>query len=204
MRISIALTLFLSLLSTCVHADEPSLAETLAWLDSTYNPHGDAGSGSVHGHGRKILRDKGVSVAREDATFSYDGCQFTLNYKDDPSSPWFSEVYAISVMSFNLRDIDPGSIKLLKFNSLDRGLECKRTEGSVCDIAVMQFQTRNESPLIDEEFSSFDHGKIIGHGAVKSKKYTSSFYLDDLQYAERFEKAFRHAIQLCGGKPSAF
>ena len=38
----------------------------------------------------------------------------------------------------------------------------------------------------------------------KSKTFVAEFYLDNADYAGRFAQAFRHAIALCGGKPSAF
>jgi hypothetical protein len=30
------------------------------------------------------------------------------------------------------------------------------------------------------------------------------FFVDDVEYAARFAKAFRHAVELCGGKPEPF
>jgi hypothetical protein len=40
------------------------------------------------------------------------------------------------------------------------------------------------------------------HGT--SKTFGALFYLNNLEYADRFVKAFRHAIILCGGKRSPF
>src|SRR4051812_35459650 len=37
----------------CDQPAQPSLAETLAWMDSTYNPHSD--TGGAWGHGREEI-----------------------------------------------------------------------------------------------------------------------------------------------------
>jgi hypothetical protein len=38
----------------------------------------------------------------------------------------------------------------------------------------------------------------------KGRTFFIVFYVDDIPYMERFAKAFRHAIALCGGKLSVF
>jgi hypothetical protein len=38
----------------------------------------------------------------------------------------------------------------------------------------------------------------------QGKTFEEGMGIDDLKYAARFEKAFRHAVTLCGGRPSVF
>jgi hypothetical protein len=73
--------------------------------------------------------------------------------------------------------------------------------------SLVEFETRNQEPLIDEKFhvvytklSGTDHERNGG-----KKTFLAAFYMDDERnYAGRFAKAFRHAIAQCGGKPSIF
>jgi len=111
------------------------------------------------------------------------------------------------VYTFNLRDIDPASIKLYLLDSQHGGLSCAIDPAHMsCDIAEMGFETQNQAPLIDEDSHTvFANLQGRNHESKnKSKTFVGVFYLDDTEYAARFVKAFRHAIALCGGKPSTF
>jgi hypothetical protein len=180
-------------------AGEPSLTETLAWLDSTYNPHSDAGG--APGHGIKKIYKDGKLLMQTTTTFTYDRCQITLHTKDDPPvTQIYSEVY-----NFSLRDIDPNTIKLGKF---DPDPCCNGLAG----VAEIEFETRNQSPLMDklqryEPPLMDDMAKLEGYdheGKKNTKTFVSEFYIDDTEYGNRFVKAFRHAVGLCGGTPSPF
>lgn len=79
-----------------------------------------------------------------------------------------------------------------------------------CSLAEMVFETRNETrnqaPLMDVA-SHTVYPKLKGdeHDAnTNSKTFVAEFYIDDTEYANRFVKAFRHAVVLCGGTPSPF
>jgi hypothetical protein len=70
----------------------------------------------------------------------------------------------------------------------------------------MEFETPNQTPLIDEAYRII-YPKLRGdeHEVSKTgKTFVAEFFIDDAKYAERFVKAFRHATQLCGGKASPF
>jgi hypothetical protein len=76
----------------------------------------------------------------------------------------------------------------------------------VCDIAEMTFETRNQAPLIDTEYH-FVHPQLQGKDHEtnsRDKSYQAGIALDDVKYAPRFKKAFRHAVVLCGGRPSTY
>ena len=184
---------------------QPSLAETLAWMDSTYNPHDKAGG--AWGHGREEIFSDGKPFRRRASSFTYNGCEITLQQQGDPAAPLYSELYTSSTFRFNLRHIDPKSVKLYFFDPRYGGLSCDFDLGNmVCSIAEMEFETRNQQPLMDEDLHLV-WPKLSGseHEARKStKSFVGSFYIDDAEYAKRFAKAFTHAVTLCGGTPSPF
>jgi hypothetical protein len=186
-------------------ATPPSLSETLAWMDSTFNPHSVEGGSFGYGIEENYVRGK--LTKRRTETLTYDGCVMTLHLEDDPKASLYSEIYTSSVNSFNLQDIDPNSIREWQFDSHHGGLPCELNPVMmVCDMERVEFQTRNKSPLIDV----VTHAVLSGiQGADRnsfsqSKTFVSVLLLDNIEYATRFVKAFRHAIAVCGGKPSPF
>jgi hypothetical protein len=45
-----------------------------------------------------------------------------------------------------------------------------------------------------------DKGCVEKEASIEAGDLT----VDNLEFAQRFARAFRHAVELCGGKPSAF
>ena len=85
-----------------------------------------------------------------------------------------------------MKNLDPNSVKLVK----DRPFE----------IAVLAETTNNEK-LITQTFTPSKESSL------RTSTYTQAFVelvFSSQEYANRFAKALRHAIRLCGGKPSAF
>ena len=81
--------------------------------------------------------------------------------------------------TFNLRDIDTRSIQLAGKPQLS-------------GVTEVQFATRNDAQVLDYT------------GNLTAKGIRSEFMMDDAAYATRFAKAFKHAVDLCGGRPSKF
>ncbi len=206
-----------------VHARQPEpaeLSETLAWMDNTYNPHDHDITGAF-GHGRvgwyaplpnsNRPADEYL-VSGHTETFTHDGCQMTLHTQQNPAAYAYREVYGSFSSTFNLRDINPQSIKLSTY-SHTAGFRCEDYDSELrqiyqmhCDFAEIVFSTRNEAPLIDEETHTI-FAKLQGsdhESQHKSKGAQAVFEVDDVEYAGRFAKAFRHAVELCGGKPEPF
>ncbi len=52
---------------------------------------------------------------------------------------------------------------------------------------------------IYEKLSGSDH-----EGRDKTKESHANIIVSDVEYANRFAAALKHAVELCGGKPSAF
>ncbi len=204
--------LFLTMISGC--SDDSELAETLAWMDNTYNPHKDVGA---YGHGHTgWYVPKGSSpydeylVNGSTETFTHDGCRMTLNIQDDPAAFTHREILSSRSYTFNLRDINPASIKTSTFTHTG-GFNCDLAKESKlipqdCDHAEVVFATHNEAPLIDE-YTDTIFLKLQGsdHENKSSAKTRKAFFeVDDIEYAGRLAKAFRYAVELCGGKPEPF
>lgn len=210
---TLALLPLLTIVSACRRDGE--LSATLAWMDNTYNPHAEVSGASGHGRTgwyapRNSDGQGGEYLAfGSTETLTHDGCKMTLHIEENPAN---RAVYGSSSYSFNLRDMNPQSIKISTY-SHGGGFRCEDYDSEErqllqmnCDHAEIVFRTRSEAPLIDEqshtifaELQGSDHeskGKSKGAGAF--------FEVDDVEYADRFAKALRHAVELCGGKPEPF
>lgn len=204
-----------------VRQPEPAgLSETLAWMDNTYNPH-DWGISGAFGHGRggwyaprqlPSWREGEYLVSGATESFTHDGCQMTLHVEDNPAASAHSEMYSSSSYTFNLRDINPQSVKISTYSHTggdrceDYDPELRQIYRMNCDHAEILFSTRSEAPLIDEETHTI-YAKLQGsdhESQHKSKGAQGFFEVDDVEYAGHFAKAFGHAVELCGGKPEPF
>ncbi len=123
-----------------------------------------------------------------------------------------TEIVHTAKFGFNLRDIDPSSSKIRVGSHLgdfaceDYTEEQKNAQEISCDHAELDFKTRNETGFIAEDWHSV-FVKLTGpdHISDKRDKTNSAYFVfNDPEYAKRFANAFRHAIELCGGKPSPF
>jgi hypothetical protein len=160
----------------------PTLSETLAWMDSTYNPHRNTGGSWGHNVFEEHNSDGKITVRRT-STFTYDGCQITLYSEDYPFG--LDGLRWTTTYRFNLRDLDPNA---------------------VTTDSMVEFRAHNQEPLVEEDVHTV-HPKIEGtehETRSKGRTFFIVFYMDDIPYIERFVKAFRHAIALCGGKSSVF
>jgi hypothetical protein len=75
-----------------------------------------------------------------------------------------------------------------------------------CSSAEVEFHIRNEVPKIKND-SVTTYAELTGNDhEAQSHDYISKgwFRVDDAAYAERFAKAFKHAVALCGGQASRF
>jgi hypothetical protein len=189
------------------------LSETLQWMDNTYNPH----ETWSYGHGKtgwyapdKSGQSAEILVWGSTETFTYNGCDLKLRIEDSPQDTAHQSVQGSYLYSFNLRDINPQSIKLNTYSHMGdfRCEDYKPDElGNMrCDHARIAFSTHTEAPLINVETHAVYPGlQGKDHTSYSKKKDTSAFFnVDDVQYAPRFAKAFRHAVELCGGKASPF
>lgn len=206
-----------ALLLVACQLHKSELDETLEWMDNTYNPHEKVSGAYGHGQSAWYASDKSAasgefmsSGVRE--TFTHRGCDMTLRAEDLPEAQKSRVILTSCKMTFNLRDIDPSSIKVGARSHLgDFSCEAdadgqKSIMAENCDHAEMSFSTRNAAGLIQEEWVNV-YQQLTGadHENRNSGESNSSYFeFDDPEYAKRFANAFAHAIKLCGGAPSSF
>jgi len=150
------------------------LAETLEWMSQTYNPRQDGWGGHGTAHSECASDCQNLPLG----IFSTE----VLSYSG-------CQITTVTTSNrkgdlglretFNLRDIDTRSIQLASKPQLG-------------GVAEVQFATRNDSQVLDYT------------GNLTAKGIRSEFMMDDAAYATRFAKAFKHAVDLCGGRPSKF
>jgi hypothetical protein len=187
-----AFSCFVLLASHCpTQAQQPSLSETLAWIESTYNDH--SAEGGSPGHGLiEFWKDDKLTSRRHDS-FSYDRCTITVHH--DIVSEFSSIGFTTYDSVIDLTTIDPTSIKVTLYEKLVNFIVMPTCDlpTQTCNEAIVGFETIGQKPLIVDKFEK--------HTQNDSE---SSLMVDDLEYAPRLAKAFRNAVELCGGKPSPF
>ena len=189
-------------------------AETIKWLDLTYNPH-DGGEHFGQGHGYQIhymLRNGIEEVAEKfQSTFKQlDGCNIRID-SETYAVGVFVKVPSVTHSRINLCDIDPHSIRIKTYDFHKDIGDCSDPDEVTamkldCHEAEVEFATRDGRPAIDEERTDTFTDLSGPEHELKSHSKTTklSFNVDDAEYAKRFANAFRHAVELCGGKPSKF
>jgi hypothetical protein len=205
--------------SLCVYrsiAKHRDLRETVLWMDQTYNRH-DGGENYGLGHGNETHYLENSSLHTEDVTeefretFAYKGdCNIVLHHETVPIGV-FKTVYTNYDDSLSLCDVDPDSIKISKFDFHKDVFNCSDPEevelyNLNCNSAEIEFHMRNGVPKIKENSLS-TYAELTGkdHNAESHNQQSKEWFIvDDVTYAERFAKAFRHAVELCGGKASKF
>jgi hypothetical protein len=192
-RLKLIAVVLTSMVSTPISAQlrtsDSELSETLAWMDNSYNSHPDVSG--AYGHGRTKYYMHGVLWSGSTETFTYNGCQMTLHSEEDPAAKVNERVVSSLSYTFNLRDINPQSIEMSTYENVP---------------AEIAFKTRLEAPVIDVySHSIYPNLKGSDHeGSQSSKTNNARFEVDDVEYAKRLTRAFRHAVELCGGKPEPF
>jgi hypothetical protein len=191
------------------------LGETLSWMDQTYNPHeGGENFGQGHGVETHYLADRnsGTEQITEEyrTNFSHDGCRVAIHNETMPVGI-MKDTFGSTTYTFNLRDIDPDSIKIRVYDfHKDIGGCDDPNEVNLfqlnCSNAEVEFSTRDGATSVEED-SHTTFAKLEGaeHESESASKTTWAWFdVDDAGYARRFAKALRHAVELCGGKTSKF
>lgn len=196
-------------------AKHRDLRETLSWIDQTYNPH-EGGDRLGQGHGWQIHYHKNDSGEEEvtqkfNTTFAYEGrCQVAIHSETLPVGVW-SEIPSVTTYTFNLRDIDPDSFKVKTYDLYKDVFSCADPHEVElfqldCADAEIEFLTHDGAAAINDATVT-TYTKLTGsdhESRNTSKTNMCSLVVDDVPYAQRLAKALKHAVELCGGKPSRF
>jgi hypothetical protein len=195
-------------------AKRRDLKETLLWIDQTYNPHEGADNlGQGHGweiHYLKKGNDEEITEKFNTTVTLDGGCNIVTHSETFPVGV-YSEVSSVTTYKFNLRDIDPNSIKIKTYDLHKDVFSCADPEQVKnyelnCDNAEVYFLTRNGATSISEErVTTFVKLTGSDHESRSVSKSNEGWWVvDNVLYSQRLAKALKHAVELCGGQSSRF
>lgn len=208
---AIGFSCFLALIASisASYGAEPSLDETLHWMDSTFNNHSSDGGAYGHGKWGPFADSELTKAAKQE--FNYKSCDLNLTI-DETTKRWAEDQQLRYVLvkqnwQFNLKDINPNSIRLNQFTSQygdHAKIACSDEIGN-CNLAELGFETTNQTPLIKVIDRAALGVNPSDYNKVEEKVYYYGYFIfDDVEYAKRFTSAFTHAVKLCGGKAPPF
>jgi hypothetical protein len=168
------------IVSVNAYAQQPAgLEDTLVWMHNFAADNGSQFTGERNtDKGACKLGTANCEPRHDVTTFDSHGCLATitwsvaLNYKD----------VGMHTYHFSLKDLDPNSVASVKDNPFENA------------VAV---ETTNTEKRVTESFA-LPSGKV----EQRDKHTRVELVFDKGENARRFVNAFKHAIQLCGGKPS--
>ncbi len=172
-------------------AQAQSLKDTLQWMQNTLR----SGGGSLY----ISLNADGATEKRELTMPSVTSCEVSFLYQTGPLEKGSFGVIAQPAYRlatrFNLRDIDPTTVTA----ATDGVKPTDMPADIVGPYTIFSATTRDSA-------ESISHVVTLYPAPVTLESYTTDSLIFELPYpyAERFTKAFKHAVTLCGGKPSTF
>lgn len=98
---------------------------------------------------------------------------------------------------FHLGTIDPESVKVVTSRESQ-----KQPEG--WKLTNVHLATTNNEKTIWASASNWEESKKVPESLQLWSMTDFDFQFRDTEQAERFAKALKHAVTLCGGKPSSF
>lgn len=179
--------LVFAILAATASAQQPaaSLKDTLQWMHNFAADNGYQYTGQkTWDAGPCDVGTPNCEQRHDVTTFDSQGCSatvtwsVTLNYKD----------YGTHTYRFSLKDLDPKSVAYGKDRPFEVGVSADTTNSAKkvnasfaapADTGSGKYHDESPQTFVELVFNSQDNGK-------------------------RFAAAFKHAIQLCGGKPSLF
>jgi hypothetical protein len=213
MKRAIAIFLLGLPFAQCVHGQQQratSLAETEEWINQTFATDLNTGraacnefdpdkAGSEYGPGFYCLYEKyslDLKGCRVVLTISHSHRTHTLGLTDQ------EDAKETTVISFNLHDIDPSTVRSGEPTGSFGPLGGKTFHDNIPSVSV-SFSTTNDADLMT---LVYPHGHDPATQYKEHKCCDSSGSGIDMkpEYAPRFVRAFRHTVELCGGKTSAF
>jgi hypothetical protein len=177
--------LIFAIVVVTAHAQQPvSLKETLEWMHNFAADNGRQYAGQRNtDNGRCELSTPDCEQRKDVTTFDSQGCSatitwsVTLNYKDVGTHTY----------RFSLKDLDPKSVAWVKDMPFEN---------------AVTVDTANSAKKINVVFTP--PSGVTWDKSFDEPQTWVELVFDNGDHAKRFVKAFAHAIQLCGGKPSPF
>lgn len=168
------------LVSLTAYTQQPAnLEDTLVWMHNFVADNGSQFTGERNtDNGACKLGTSNCEPRRDVTTFDSHGCLATItwsvavNYKDVGTHTYH----------FSLKDLDPNSVASVKDNPFEN---------------AVVVETTNSEKKVTESFAL-----PSGKAEERNKHTRVELVFDKGDNARRFVKAFKDAIQLCGGKRS--
>lgn len=160
--------------STPLYAQKPSLKETLDWMHSAF-PDSESSSAFRFGQTRELNYVDGKDGAPPSCTIT-----IVDHWKANGKPVTRNTTVDLSL-------IDPNSIQSYKDDTVQK------------DTGVLTFVGTNDKKIIVEKT---EVGGKSDNKPLQTEREFISFI--GPEYAERFAKAFKNAVNLCGGKGSTF
>jgi S1-C subfamily serine protease len=159
-------------------AASATLAETLQWLQGATDENSGTGKSPFSHYMFEIMGRSGCSVAITET-------------RDEAGPDWYDK------RSFSLADIDPGDIHVENLGEGD-------TTGLLAGLSTVSFHTTNfrRTIIVSTKGPFFPGGPVLAK-PMETPTSDSSVTTND-RFAPQFAKAFRRAVELCGGKRSSF
>jgi len=167
--------------------DNPTVRETLRWMQTTLES--GAGDYSVFHEVRSVRLEDFIGCK---VHFSYSTHQEP--YANGAPAPEPNKTYRVDYF-FGLGNIDPTNITFSKGSGLHAS-----DDGVYESPSFLTIRTRNDEKKITI--------KLPWQSEADSRPEDTSLILSldsvDQDYIARFAKAFKHAVEACGSKPSLF
>ena len=174
--------ILLVIVSGTAYAQQPaSLEDTLVWMHNFVADNGTQFTGERNtDHGACKLGTPNCELRHDVTSFDSHGCVATITW----SVAVNHQDLGTHTYHFSLKDLDPHSVASVKDNPFENAVVA---------------ETTNSEKRVTESFAL-----PSGKPAERNKHTRVELVFDKGDDARRFASAFKQAIQLCGGKPSAF
>lgn len=191
---------------------QPSLEDTEKWIMQTFD---DDNTGRVDCNefdpNLHIAYGAYTDCFHTGYSITLDSCSMTLLIKTwetiaPPIPPIFKRNPEDDYLaSFSLRDIDPTTIRLGEPQFILGNSGKKTFNDNYVSYVNVRFGTTDQAKVISIKFpnSRSALAPAMSHECCDPSGIGGGIGLQP-DYAPRFLKAFHHAVELCGGKPSVF
>ncbi len=161
-----------------------SLRDTLEWMHNFVADNGRQYSGQKDPeNGPCELSTPNCEQRRDVSTFESQGCAATITW----SVTLNFKVVGTHTYRFSLKDLDPKSVAWVKDMPFENAVTAA---------------TANNAKKVNVTFTP-PAGATWDQSLNEPQTFVALVF-DNGDHAQRFVKAFKHAIRLCGGKPSQF
>jgi len=163
-------------------SDSPDLSTTLEYMRNTLTSHG-----YIHTTGK----DQELNLKGDEPCRIYVESEITVKMHTPQDG-----VYPFE-HQFHLGTIDPGSVKVVT-------PENQKDKSEGWRLTNVHLATTDNRSTIFASASDWKESKKVPKSLQMASFTDFDFQFRDKEQAERFAKALKHAVTLCGGKPSAF